>query len=390
MGKVIITKQKNRLLITLFDDKRPVLMETAALPAEEGILGNIYLAKVQDVVKSINGAFLTIADQQTVYLPLSSKTSYLCANRKLDDGELPRQGDELVVQITGEALKSKQPTASCNLNMAGQYVVGDFFGHGIVFSKKLDAEKKAELENIIKSADLPGRKNYRFTVRTNAGELSDIAPLLDEMKTFIHRFDELKECYKYRKIHTCLYRSEQEVVRVIRNLPLASYEEIVTDEESVFTLLKDEEKPIRLYKDEMLTLSKLYSMDTHLAEALSKKVWLPCGGYLVIEPTEAMVVVDVNSGKTDARDKKNADYFLKVNLEAAREIARQLRLRNYSGMIMVDFINMENKSHKDKLMKQLDSFLKEDKIPTRLVDMTALGIVEITRKKISKTLADFF
>ena len=140
----------------------------------------------------------------------------------------------------------------------------------------------------------------------------------------------------------------------------------------------------------MISLSKLYSIETHLEEALSKKVWLPCGGYLIIEPTEAMVVIDVNSGKTDPRDKKNTDYFLKVNLEAAKEIARQLRLRNYSGMIMVDFINMENKYHKEKLIKDFDLFLKEDRIPTRLIDMTALGIVEITRKKISKPLADFF
>lgn len=390
MGKVIITRQKNRLLVTLFDEKKPILMETAPLPADEGILGNIYLAYVQDVVKSIHGAFLSIADKQTVYLPLSEKVSYLCANRSIETGELPRQGDELVVQITGEALKTKQPTASGDLTMTGQYVVCNFMGHGIVFSKKLDPEKKSELETLIKNAELPGRKNYRFTIRTNAGNLSDVNPLLEEIKHFIQVFDELKECYKYRKVNSCLYKSDQEIVKVIKNFPLSSYEEIVTDDETVYKLLKDSEKTVRFYKDEMISLSKLYSIETHLEEALSKKVWLPCGGYLIIEPTEAMVVIDVNSGKTDPRDKKNTDYFLKVNLEAAKEIARQLRLRNYSGMIMVDFINMENKSHKEKLIKDFDLFLKEDRIPTRLIDMTALGIVEITRKKINKPLADFF
>ena len=416
MGKVIITEQKNRLLITVFDEKKPVLMETAALPEQESILGNMYLARVQDVVKSIHGAFLALSDKQTVYLPLSNKDTYLCANRSLKEGEFPRQGDEIVVQVTGEALKTKQPTASANLTLTGQYCVCSYFGHGLTFSKKLDAEIKAALEEEIRSADLPGRKKYKFTIRTNAGSLTDFKPVLDEIGSFIRIFDELAECYGHRTIYSCLYQTKAEVLKVLQNIPLEAYEEIVTDRDDVFALLKKESvqlpdavpvskavpaafdtavyryqgKKLRLYRDEMISLSKLYSIETHLTEVLSKKVWLSCGGYLVIEPTEAMIVIDVNSGKTETRDKKNQNYFLKVNLEAAKEIARQLRLRNYSGMILVDFINMESKTDKNRLMSYLDTCLKEDKVPTRLVDMTALGIVEITRKKISKPLADYF
>jgi ribonuclease G len=172
---------------------------------------------------------------------------------------------------------------------------------------------------------------------------------------------------------------------------MKAYEEIVTDNLEVYTLLNSLSlmKPIRLYQDDFLSLSRLYSIDTHLQECLSKRVWLPCGGYLVIEPTEAMVVIDVNSGKTESRGKNPENFYLKVNLEAARETARQLRLRNYSGMIMVDFINMESKENNGKLLKALDSYLMEDKIRTRLVDMTALGIVEITRKKVNKPLSEW-
>ncbi len=108
----------------------------------------------------------------------------------------------------------------------------------------------------------------------------------------------------------------------------------------------------------------------------------------MIEPTEAMIVIDVNSGKAESKGKKSQDYYLKVNLEAAGEVARQLRIRNYSGMIMVDFINMESREDNDKLLSFLDECLKEDKIKTRLVDMTALGIVEITRKKTSRPLGE--
>ena len=140
----------------------------------------------------------------------------------------------------------------------------------------------------------------------------------------------------------------------------------------------------------MLSLSKLYSIESHLKEALGKKVWLPCGGYLIIEPTEAMVVIDVNSGKAEISSKHKNDlkenYILNINIEAAKEVARQLRLRNYSGMIMVDFINMSSDENKQKLLSILDTYLKEDTVKTRLVDMTALGIVEITRKKVNKPL----
>lgn len=415
MGKVIITEEKNRLLVTLFDEKQPVFMETAALPQEESILGNIYLAKVQEVVRSIQSAFLMISDGQTVYLPLADQGNYLCANRKLEKGEFVRPGDELVIQISTEALKTKLPTASGKLTLTGKYCVCSFPGHGITYSKKLSLEKKQAIEEQIQSVDMQDKKTCKFTIRTNAGSLNEYTPVLEEMACFAKTFQHIQECYKHRTVYSCLYQTPAEVLKVVQDISLLDYDEIVTDVDAVYELLQREsvmieskapvsrhffteeqkiclyqEKPLRLYHDERISLSKLYSIETHLAQALSKKVWLSCGGYLVLEPTEAMIVIDVNSGKTEKKDKKNDHYFLKVNLEAAEEIARQLRLRNYSGMILVDFINMDSEADKEQLIRHLDVCLKKDRIPTRLVDMTALGIVEITRKKRSKPLAEFF
>ncbi len=391
MGKLIITAYKDRLLSVLFDEKRPCFMECLSLPSQEKILGNIYIAKVKDVVSGIHGAFLAISDKETVFLPLDDKQELLVASGAFDKGREIRQGDEIVVQIEKEALKTKQPVASGALTLTGKYCVCSYFGHGLTYSKKLTSSKKAELEEAIRNAALPGRKKYKFTIRTNAGSLTDVDLLIQEMQAFMQTFDELTETYKHRTVYSCLYRAEAEVLRCIKNIPSEAYDEIVTDVEEVFSLVQNENpEKVRFYKDEMLSLSKLYSIETHLKEALSKKVWLPCGGYLIIEPTEAMIVIDVNSGKTEHKDRKNANYLLKVNLEAAEEIARQLRLRNYSGMIMVDFINLEKKEDKEKLLQHLDACLKKDKVPTRLIDMTALGIVEITRKKINRPLADFF
>ena len=392
MGKIVITKQNNRLLLTHFDEKQPVLIETAPLLSQEGILGNIYLARVKDVVSGLRGAFLSVSGEDTVYLPLKENNKFLCANREFSEGEYIRQGDEIVVQIAGEALKTKQPTASEKLELTGQYCVCSFFGHGIRYSRKLSKDKIDFLSQSIKEAFIEGRKQYQFTIRTNTESLTDPAPLIQEMRTFIQIFDTIRDTYRHRTCYSCFYQPEPEIIRLIKNIPLDSYDEIVTDLPDLYDILIKafSDKSVRLYQDEMLTLSKLYSIETHLKEALAKKVWLSCGGYLVIEPTEAMVVIDVNSGKSIGKGKESRDYCLKVNLEAAKEVARQLRLRNYSGMIMVDFINMEEDADNQTLMETLDRILQEDKVRTRLVDMTPLGIVEITRKKVSKPLFDFF
>lgn len=419
MGKIIIVKQPVlqkpeqkteysggqpgfRLLLTLFDEKRPCLMETAPLLTEEGILGNIYLARVQDIVPGLRGAFLSISKEETVYLSLAKCREILIANRQ-GSAENLRQGDEVVVQITGEALKTKQPTASENLTLTGQYCVCGYFGHGIHYSRKLSEGRKKEIDDTIKAREMAGRKNYQFTIRTNAGELNDLTPLFEEMEDFIRTFDTLTNVYMHRTCHSLLYQKEAEILSRIKNIPLDAYDEIVTDEEDVYHFLSEQankrshapqdaychEKPIRLYRDELLPLARLYSLETHLKEALGKRVWLPCGGYLVIEPTEAMTVIDVNSGKAVSKGKKNKESYLSVNLEAAKEVARQLRLRNYSGMIMVDFISMEKEDDNRTLLEKLDRYLREDRVPARLVDMTALGIVEITRKKVSRPLSDF-
>ncbi len=392
MGKLVITRIKDRILITLFEGKRPSLMETAFLPGQEGILGNIYLARVKDVVPGMNGAFLSIDGKQMVYLPFGNAKNVLAVNRNWAEGDVLHQEDEVVVQITGEALKTKLPSASLDLSLTGQYCVCNYWGHGISYSRKLSAEKKQQIKEALGQWELDGRKEYSFTIRTNAENLQDFTPLFEEMKSFIAIFRTLHAAYQHRTCYTCFHRRETEVISRIKNIPLSSYEEIVTDDAEVYEILKSAltDKDVRLYQDELLALSKLYSLKTHLKEVLGRKVWLPCGGYLVIEPTEAMIVIDVNSGKTVSKGKKSREYYLKVNLEAAKEVARQLRLRNYSGMIMVDFINMDTEEDNQTLLQTLDGYLKEDKSGTRLVDMTALGIVEITRKKQSRPLSDFF
>ena len=163
--------------------------------------------------------------------------------------------------------------------------------------------------------------------------------------------------------------------------------EIVTDEREIYdelTNVPPADIQVRFYEDSYPLVS-LYNLETSLERALGKTVWLKSGGYLVIEPTEAMTVIDVNTGKNIEKKSPEETYF-KTNLEAATEIAFQLRLRNLSGIIIVDFIDMKEEEHNTELLNAFRQHLNQDPVKTTLVDMTALGLVEITRKKIRQPL----
>ena len=146
---------------------------------------------------------------------------------------------------------------------------------------------------------------------------------------------------------------------------------------------------LKLYDTPDFPLDKMYSTQTALEKALKERAWLKTGGYLIIQPTEALTVIDVNSGKTAARAGSRTgseEGAMKVNLEAAREAARQIRLRNLSGIIIIDFINMESSENTNMLLREFRGYLSKDPIQTSLVDMTPLGLVEVTRRKVRKPL----
>lgn len=385
MGKIIISEVMDRQLLFLMDEQsHPQFIKVLSDEKEDTLTGNIYVGRVSDVVPGIQGAFVSISNHQKVFLPF--RECYAKENA------IPlRQGDELLVQITTSAIKTKLPEASTKLCLAGKYCVCRLNEHGINFSKKISSLMESELKAAITNADMPGRKGYGFIIRTNAGLLSNPEPLLDEMRQFIDIFEQISQTGKYRTIYSCLYRGEDECIKAVKNIPTDQYNEIVTDIPLYYEQLTDCKAAVRLYQDEGLPLAKLYSLETHLKQALSRKVWLPGGGYLIIEPTEAMTVIDINSGKgSNQKGMAQGQLYLKTNREAAFEIARQLRLRNLSGMIMVDFINMGSSEEEQNLLAYLKECLEKDPVKTRLVDMTALGIVEITRKKENRPLADSF
>ncbi len=301
-----------------------------------------------------------------------------------------RPGDEIIVQVARAAVKSKAPVLTSCLTFTGRFCVLTVGRNRLSFSGKIkDGAWKRQMAEQIKPYMEP---SFGLIVRTNARE-AEPAIILAELERLKKQYHRVTEAGRFRTCYSLLYSDIPAYAARLRDTYSAAMEEILTDDREIFDSLQtylDTEGlsgriRLRLYEDPLVSLPKLYSIEKNIHEALQKKVWLKSGGYLVIEPTEAMTVIDVNTGKYSGK-KIMRETIRAINLEAAKEAARQIRLRNLSGIILIDFINMEREEDKAELMERLTEYCAEDPIKTAVVDMTRLGLAEITRKKVRRPL----
>ncbi|MBD5458840.1 MAG: ribonuclease E/G [Lachnospiraceae bacterium] len=395
-GKILILEFRGKLLSMLMRHNRIVEIRAEKSAAEDACrIGNIYVGKVQNISANIGAAFVEIQKGVMTFLPLSEVKNAVLTNRKQE--ELLRAGDELLVQLVREPLKTKQAGVSTGLSLAGSYVVieyrkpeaGERREEGIRVSSKMSKKYRhlyKELEPLREIA-----KQFSLVVRTNADGLEEVSDVIAEAQSLAVKMAHILEVGDKRVCFSCLYRSEPEYLSFVKNCYQSEYDEVVTDRKEIYEALLADERlnscGIRYYEDSMLPLYKLYSVETRVQELLSKKVWLKSGAYLVIEQTEALIAIDVNTGKYESGKKKEETY-LKINLEAAEAIADALRARNLSGMILVDFINMQKKEHNERLTESMKALLAKDSVPAYVVDITGLGLMEITRKKKNKSFAE--
>lgn len=379
---MIITRWNGRLLTALFDEKEALEI---GVEEEGSILGNIYIGKVKNVVKNLNSAFVDYGEHQTGYYSLSDNPAALLA-----DGSVRpiKGGDEIVVQVAKDAVRTKDPVLTSNLNFTGKYAVLTSQKCQIGFSSKItDKEWKERLKPQLEAIT---EGKVGLIVRTNA--YGEEEALLKEIQYLTERCQAVLEKAKYRTCFSLLYEAEPEYVKSLKSCREGSLGEIITDQTDVYenvqeylTLYHPEGITLRMYEDKLLSLHRLYSLETIMNEACQKRAWLKSGGYLIIEPTEAMVVIDVNTGKYTGK-KSLEDTIRMTNLEAAKEICHQLRLRNLSGIIMIDFINMKKAEDKELLMSTLRRYAAQDPVKIHVVEMTQLDLVELTRKKEKKPL----
>ncbi len=379
---------QERILSAFYEDGKAVELSCFGA-SDTQLLGNIYIGKVKNIVKNIEAAFIEIEGGILCYYSLREHETPFYIKGKKDSKLSP--GDELLVQVSREAVKTKAPTVTCNLNFPGKYLVLTTGKKQLGLSAKLSQEEKERLRGI---AEPLLTEEFGVIVRTNAAQIP--GEILQEeyrrLRGICHRvFTEGIHQSCFSKV----YQEPPAYAAGIRNLRKEQLLEIITDEPQIYETLTqylsvyqpEDLGKLRFYQEEELTLDRLYGITANLNQALKERVWLKSGAYLIIQPTEALTVVDVNTGKYDGH-KKLRETFLRINLEAAQELARQLRLRNLSGIIVVDFIDMEDREDQKTLMDALERELKKDPVKTVLVDMTPLGLVELTRKKVRKTLKE--
>lgn len=360
---------------------------------KKSILGNIYVGQVENIAANIQAAFVMIDPDTRCYLPLSDVKNPVFSSGRTGDAPL-RPGDMLLVQVSREAMKGKLPAITTNLNFTGKYLVLTTGEKKIGFSKKLIQEEKNKLNKWLEEERAVSPREYGIVVRTNAGEASK-EEFLTELSFLKSLYEKTAVYGRSRTCFSCVYETEPFYMNAVRDTYSKHLDEIVTDIPEVFehitAYLKEvshgEENKVRLYEDALLPLYKLYRIGIALEEVQKQKVWLKSGGFLVIQQTEAFVSIDVNSGKFTGK-KKAEETYRKINLEAAGEIARQLRLRNLSGIILIDFINMENPDHQDELFHVLQKHLRKDSVKAKAVDITPLHILEMTRKKVRRPLSE--
>ena len=378
---------EDSMAAVLTDERKPVEF-TLFRRDEPAEIGSIYVGKVEKVADSLQAAFVMTAPEQRVYLPLDNLEGAVFKTRKKD----PRlkAGDELLVQVQKEAVKSKLPRATAELKIPGRYMVLFCGSASLCFSKRLSSREKERLRAL-----LPWKNtDCGVILRTNAGEASR-EELLEEFERLSEILRRIREQGPSRTCFSCLWRGTPSWLRELERVPAGQLEEVVTDDPAVYeTLLAHpEENPsshppsIRLYRDSLLPLYKLYSLEALLDRLTKEHVWMGSGGFLVIQQTEAFVSVDVNSGRYQGKKDPEETAWL-INREAAGEIAAQIRLRQLSGIILVDFINMKDPARKKALVEEFRALTKEDPVKTTVVDMTPLDILEVTREKGRRSLAE--
>ncbi len=358
--------------------------------------GNIYMGKVQNVLPGMEAAFIDIGTPKNGVLYRGDVTfdesEVEEAQPKIE--RLLKNGQHVLVQVTKNPIGAKGARLTQEVSLAGRFVVmvpGQPATYGI--SKRLPDDERRRLRKVLEGIRPP---DAGLIVRTAAegatpDELArDLARLQDQWK----QISALAERAKSAKL---LYQEPALVVRVIREEFTKEYRSIVIDDQEMYEDVKgyveaiapELAERVELYDDPHLPVFERFHVHEQLHKALDRKVWLQSGGSLIIERTEALTVIDVNTGKNVGKSNLEETVFIN-NLEAADEVARQLRLRDIGGIIVIDFIDMEIRKNRDEVIKAFREALARDKTRTQVFEISELGLVEMTRKRISEGLVEAF
>lgn len=346
------------------------------------IVGNIYMGKVVNVLPGMQAAFVDIGEDKNAFL--------YYGDNKDEKGNIikPKNGSEILVQVEKAGVGKKGSVLTRKISFPGKFIVIIPNDNKIGISKKItDQNERQRIKDVVRG-ELP--ESYGVIIRTD-GEGKSEETYKKEIERLVKRSEDIMKRADYAKAPALLYTDANGVAKVVRDFFHSDIDEIVANSEDDYEeLLKlcreigEDESKIRLHNDGT-PLFGAYYVEGQAKAAFNKQVWLKSGGFIIIEQTEACVVIDVNTGKYTG--KVNLEKtILKTNLEAADEIAHQLRLRNLNGMIIVDFIDMKSEQDRQTLRKRLEEAVSKDSLQTIVVGMTQLGLMQLTRKKKRESL----
>lgn len=445
--EIIINSTANEIRIAITEDGQlaELFVET---PDKERMVGDIYVGKVARVMPGIRAAFIDIGHKQDAFLHFSDIGSSLAEHTQLlsgedadvdteEDGEtdiaetvhvkagngattheavlpspsLPRKydggrrtsakpdiplltkGQEVIVQVTKEPVANKGVRVTTEVSLPGRFLVLLPFDPHIGVSKKIsNFREKRRLRRVVRDILPPG---FGAIIRTVAVD-KDEATLRQDLESLVATWREIEKMVKVEESPALLYKDMATTSHVIRDLFTENVDRVVVDSKRLFKEIRAYVKwvspslvdRIELYKGKEPVFD-VYGIEKQIATALSRKVWLKSGGYLIIEQTEAMVVIDVNSGRY-APKRDQEQNSLRTNLEAAREVARQLRLRDIGGIIVVDFIDLQEETNRKKVYDELRKEFRKDRAKITAFPMTELGIVQIIRQRVRQSILHSF
>lgn len=392
MREVYVNNLRKDIELVIKENGKIVEYYTLNGKTQNSIEGNIYVGKIKDIVKGMQSFFIDIGEEKKGFLffnDLEEKQDGQFDKNYMQNNNIAqklKENDNIIVQVKKDAIDNKGPKLTTNISLIGRYFVLTPYSHFIAITKKIpDASIREEFVRTVKNY-LP--EKYGGIIRTNILEASEeeirdeINQLVTKWENILKQKNSLKDETKPQKI----YEEGNIIDRTLKDVINKNLDAIIVNNRRIE---KDIVELVRKINDGYVEkvkyvktndLLKEYELREKIRKDMQRKVWLNCGGYIIISKTEALTAIDVNSGKYTGKKNLESTVFT-VNKQAVIEIARQLRLRNIGGIVIVDFIDMKNEENKKEILELLQEEVKKDRSKINVKGYTSLNLMEITRKK---------
>ncbi len=392
MRQIFVNNLRKGIELAILEDGKVVEYYELDSQKQNSIEGNIYIGKVKNVVQGMQSFFVDIGESKNGFLffnDLEEKQDGVYNKGKLENNDITtklKQGDNIILQVKKDAIDNKGAKLTTNISLIGRYFILTPNSHFVAITKKItDSNIREEYVRIVKEY-LP--ENYGGIIRTNILEASDdeIKEEIDNLVLKWENINKYNENIKSVEKPKLIYQEKNILYTTIKDVINKELDSIVVNnrklEKNIIDLVKSVD-PLHVKNVKYVKTSNLLDengLKKKIDKDLQKRIWLNCGGYLVINKTEALTAIDVNTGKyTGKKDLESTIYT--VNKQAVIEIIKQLRLRNVGGIIIVDFIDMKDLENKQKILELLQEEAKKDRSKINIKGYTKLNLMEITRKK---------